>query len=219
MLNRKLFEQIEEIQIKFRGSNPLLNFIHLNDFLEISIAKKILSELNSTSYDTYCAYSLNETGNNIITGFCEPNEAYFYTTIHKRPIEEISSLETLYDYFSKKNVISFLSSLCGERLSRIGDKHILTYWPTGSFLDYHTDDGRGNYRVKLVLSISFTLGWKKSFGGITEFNWNIGDEIFKLKPKFNSAFLFRPFSGSFHRVTQVSEKSKSNRFTWTIHFL
>ena len=115
--------------------------------------------------------------------------------------------------------VLLLSNITGLPLTKMRplNSGIFIKMVSGNFLEDHTDFGPSNNHTKLVISLSLTKNWQKSFGGATIYHW--GRFKKRIFPRFNEAVLFIPHEKSLHKVVRVTEKANVSRYTMTFHYV
>lgn len=216
-INPFVVRRSAELRESFRSPDPLPKFMIIPNFLRRSLARDVLAGCERARYFTYCAYQ-PPGSDDLQYEFREPESGPAYLSIHQRARRSIPEIDDLSERFSTTEAIEAVSALTGLKLSTVHRPTVLTCWGPQSFIGPHTDYTPG-HAPRLVLSISLTRGWRRSYGGSTFFAWSGADRVVRLQPRLNTAMLFVPTARSVHWVERVAMSAPpKRRFTWIAYF-
>jgi hypothetical protein len=213
-----VIEHLALHRLSYAAGRPIDRWHTLPGFLDQGVAARIWRACQGADFRTFCGY-MRPGERGYRNEFHEPDPENTYISVHRRSEQLDPLLRELEQAMGSEQTLEVLRELTGEPLRRLGRVSTLTCWDPESFATPHTDSGAAEGGARLVLWVWFTESWQDSFGGMTGFQWPSMAEPYTLLPEFNRAVLFRPFGGSFHWVTPITEQApQKSRFTWTLHY-
>lgn len=218
-ISSRTWNERYNIADSFRSNLPLYNFTVVNDFLSPDFFISIQNFAQRASMERYCVFSRSEDSRFIEKGFSDPDERYYYLSVHKRMRHRHGVPADIEDLVGSSDMLAFLSAIAGTRLRGLEIPGTLTGWDPGHFLGEHTDEGDPQRPTKLVVSLSLTSSWKPEFGGMTHYQWLGHESEIVVEPTANTATLFQPGEHSVHWVTPINGTAPANkRYTWTLDY-
>jgi len=221
VLDSAWLSRLDELKAAFAAEAPLPGFVVVDDFLSPSALESATSEIRGTATSTYTVWSEDGDPLHLKCGFVEPNETYYYLTVHRRPTSPLPTLDRLAAALGAPPVLEIMRALTGRPISRLGMPCVLTAWDPGDFLGEHCDAGPVDRPAQLIVSLSLTLTdtWSERYGGCTKFSWDGSEREVTTWPHTNRAVIFAPHRGSLHWVERLTREAPARtRFTWTLHY-
>ncbi|HWZ84177.1 MAG TPA: 2OG-Fe(II) oxygenase [Terriglobales bacterium] len=185
----KWSSQLPKLRTQFRD-NPPYPHIHLRDFLEPDLARKLALEFPAMATDAWTRYK-HQNENKL--GLAKRD---LFPPFLGEVVDELNS-EAFVDWLSQ---LTGIPNLVADQSLEGGGLHQST---TGGFLNVHTDFSNHHYHKRWRRQVNLILylnpNWQPEWGGAIElWDRDVRQCAVRIPPMFNEALIFRTDEISYH---------------------
>jgi Rps23 Pro-64 3,4-dihydroxylase Tpa1-like proline 4-hydroxylase len=185
----KWFSQLLTLRTQFRENQPYPH-LHLQDFLEPDLARKLAREFPGMATDAWTRYK-HQNENKL--GLAKRS---LFPPFLGEVVDELNS-PAFVDWLSQ---LTGIPNLIADESLEGGGLHQST---TGGFLNVHTDFSNHHYhknwRRQVNLILYLNPNWRPEWGGAIElWDRDVQQCVVTIPPMFNEALIFRTDEISYH---------------------